>query len=68
MPVCFGVTRVAQQRMHTLNKPIRQPELPLTNETVLEAVPEEVIAQWRQLIGQMLREVLQAEKEARHEP
>ena len=51
-----------------MKKPIRQPELPLTNETVLEALPEEVIAQCRQLIAQMLREVLQAEKEARDEP
>lgn len=53
--------------MHTMNKPIRQPELPLTNETVLKALPEEVIAKCRQLMGQMLRDVLQAEKEARDE-
>ena len=53
--------------MNTMNKPICQPELPLTNETVLKALPEEVIAQCRQLMGQMLRDVLQAEKEARDE-
>jgi hypothetical protein len=53
--------------MHTMNKPPRQPELPLTNETVLAALPEEVIAQCRQLIGQILREVLQAEKEKHDE-
>ena len=50
-----------------MNKPSRQAELPLTNEAVLKALPEEVIAKCRQLIGQMLREVLQAEKEARDE-
>jgi len=53
--------------MNTMNKPIRQPELPLTNETVLKTMPEEVIAQCRQLLGQILREILQAEKEARDE-
>ena len=50
-----------------MNKPPRQPELPLTNETVLAALPEEVIAQCRQLIGQLLRAVLLAEKEAHDE-
>jgi hypothetical protein len=53
--------------MHTMNEPIRQPELPLTNQTVLKALPEEVIAQCCQLLGPMLREVLQAEQEARDE-
>jgi len=53
--------------MHTMNKPIRQPELPLTNETVLKALPGEVIAQCHQLLGQLLQEVLHAEKEARDE-
>jgi hypothetical protein len=53
--------------MHTMNKPPRQPELPLTSETVLAALPEKVIAQCRQLIAQILREVLQAEKEKRDE-
>lgn len=50
-----------------MNQPIRQPELPLSHEAVLEALPEEVTAQCRQLLGQMLREVLQAEKEAQDE-
>jgi len=50
-----------------MNKPPRQPELPLTNETVRAALPEEVITQCCQLIGQILREVLQAEKEKRDE-
>ena len=45
----------------------RQPELPLDNQEVLEALPEKVIAECRQLIAQMLRQVLQAEKEARDE-
>jgi hypothetical protein len=50
-----------------MKKPMRQPELPLTNETVFKALPEEAIAKCRQLMGQMLREILQAEKKARHE-
>jgi len=50
-----------------MNQPSRQPELPLTNETVLEALPEEVIGECRQLIAQMLREVVHAEKEVRDE-
>jgi hypothetical protein len=50
-----------------MNQPSRQPELPLTNQTVFEALPEEVKTECRQLIGQMLREVLQAEKEVRDE-
>jgi hypothetical protein len=53
--------------MHTMNKPPRQPELPLDNQTALEALPEEVIAQCRQLIAQMLRQLLQSEKEERHD-
>jgi hypothetical protein len=71
MAVCIAVIRVSQHMMHTMNKPIRQPirqpELPLSHEAVLEALSEEVIAQCRQLVGQMLREVLQAEKEAQDE-
>lgn len=51
-----------------MNEKSRQPELPLTNETVLEALPESVRTECRQLISQMLREVLQAEKEVRDEP
>lgn len=51
-----------------MNKPRRQPELPLTNQTVFEALPEEVKRECRQLIAQMLREVLQAEKEVPDEP
>ena len=50
-----------------MNKTSRQAELPLTNETVLEALPQEVQRECRQLIGQLLREVLQAEKEVRDE-
>lgn len=45
-----------------MNQPSRQPELPLTNETVGEALPKEVIVECRQLIGQLLAEVLRAEK------
>ena len=64
MPACFGVLRVRQQKMHTKNKPLRQPELPLISETAVEALPEEVIVRCRQLLGQMLQEVLHAEKES----
>jgi len=67
MSLCFGAIRVPQPRMHTMNKTSRQAELPLTNETVLEALPQEVQTECRQLIGQLLREVLQAEKEVRDE-
>ena len=51
-----------------MNQPSPQTELPLTNQKESEALTEEVIAQCRQLIGQMLRELLQAEKEVRDEP
>ena len=51
----------------TMNETSHQAELPLTNETVLEALPEEAKTQCRQLLGQMLREVLQAEKEGHNE-
>ena len=50
-----------------MDKRSRQPQLPLSHETALEALPEKVIAECRQLIGQMLREVLQAEKEEHDE-
>jgi hypothetical protein len=53
--------------MHIMNKPSRQPELPLDNQATLEALPEEVVAQCRQLIGQMLLQVLQSEKEERRD-
>jgi len=46
-----------------MNRPSRQAELPLSSETVYDAMPEEVIAECRQLIGQMLREVIRADKE-----
>ncbi|MDA1272886.1 MAG: hypothetical protein O2960_02370 [Verrucomicrobia bacterium] len=46
-----------------MNLPNHQPELALANETALEALPEEVKKECRQLIAQMLREVLRAEKE-----
>jgi len=50
-----------------MNKPSHQAELLLTQDPVPEALPEEVKTECRQLIGQMLREVLQAEKEVRDE-
>lgn len=47
-----------------MKKPSHQTELPLTSETVNKVMPEEAIAECRQLIAQLLREVLLAEKEA----
>lgn len=45
-------------------KPLKhQTELPLTNDRVLESLPEPVKTECRQLISQLLREVLSAEKE-----
>jgi len=50
-----------------MKKPNHQRELPLTDETVLQALPKEIVAKCRQLIGQMLLEFLQLEKEERDE-
>ena len=50
-----------------MNKTSRQAELPLTNEKALEALPPELKTECRQLLSQLLREVLQAEKEVRDE-
>ena len=67
MALRLEVIGVSQQMMHTKNQTSRQPELPISPEKGLEVLPKEVIAQCRQLLGQMLREVLQAEKEAHDE-
>jgi len=49
-------------------KPLKhQTELPLTNDQVLESLPEPVKEECRQLISQLLREVLCAEKEVADE-
>jgi len=62
------VIQTSQQRKHTMNRPSQQTELPLASETVKSALPQEVLAQCRQLIAQLLRQVLLAEKkEAQHE-
>jgi hypothetical protein len=53
--------------MNTMTPPKHQPELPLTNDRVLESLPEPVKKECRQLISQLLREVLPAEKEAANE-
>ena len=45
----------------------QQTELPLTNDRVLEALPEPVQRECCQLISQVLREVLRAEKEVANE-
>jgi len=50
-----------------MNRPSHQTELPLTSETANKVMPEKVMAECRQLIAQLLREVLLAEKEAQDE-
>ena len=50
-----------------MNRPSHQTELPLTSETVNQVMPEDVIAECRQLLAQLLREVLLAEQEAQDE-
>ena len=40
--------------MHRMNKTNRQSELPLTNETLLEALPQDVKTECRQLLSQTL--------------
>lgn len=50
-----------------MNQPSPQRELPLTNEKVLEALPDKVKTECRQLIGQLLLEILRSEKEGRDE-
>jgi len=50
-----------------MNRPSHQTELPLTSETVNQVMPEDVIAECRQRIAQLLREVLLAEQEAQDE-
>ena len=50
-------------------KPLKhQTELPLTNDKVLESLPEPVQKECRQLISQLLGEILRAEKEVTSEP
>jgi hypothetical protein len=50
-----------------MDRPSHQRELALTSQTVNNAMPEEVIAECRPLIGQLLREVLRAEQEVHDE-
>lgn len=50
-----------------MNQPSHQRELPLSHQNEIHELPPAVIAECRQLIAQMLREVLQAEKKAKNE-
>jgi hypothetical protein len=50
-----------------MDRPNHQSQLPLASETADNPVPEAVIAECRQLIAQLLRAVLLAEKEAHDE-
>jgi hypothetical protein len=59
--------RTAQPKTHAV-KPLRhQTELALTNEPVNQALPEATRAECRQLLGQMLQQVLGSEKEVHDE-
>jgi hypothetical protein len=55
------------ERIITTKSLHHQAELPLTNDRVLESLPEPVKTECRQLISQLLQEVLRAEKEVAHE-
>ena len=68
MAVCWRVIPKLQKRIDTMKPHQQQTELPLTNDRVLEALPEPVQKECRQLINQVLREVLRAEKEVANEP
>jgi hypothetical protein len=50
-----------------MDRPNHQSQLPLASETADNPLPEAVIAECRQLIAQLLRAVLLAEKEAHDE-
>ena len=59
--------QTSQQNQHPKNRTSRQTELPLASHSASNPLPEEVIAQCRLLIAQLLREVLLAQKEASDE-
>ena len=50
-----------------MDRPNHQTQLPLASEAAEHPLPEAVIGECRQLIAQLLREVLLAEKEAHDE-
>jgi hypothetical protein len=64
MRLLSRVIQTTQQRKHTMDRPSHQTQLPLASETADNPLPEAVIGECRQLIAQLLREVLLAEKEA----
>ena len=49
-----------------MDRPTHQTELPLTQPAIQNALPEDVGTQCRQLIAQLLRQVLLAEKPEVH--
>ena len=63
MRFVFRVIRLFQPRRHTMGTTSRQPELLLSGVMLEELIPEERIGECRELVGQMLREVMRAEKE-----
>jgi hypothetical protein len=67
MRLLSRVIQTTQQRKHTMDRTTHQTQLPLASETADHPLPEAVIGECRQLIAQLLREVLLAEKEAHDE-
>ena len=67
MPLLYRVNPISQPKNPTKDSPSHQRELSLTSETIIHALPKEVTAEYRQLIGQLLRPVLLAEMEVRDE-
>lgn len=60
--------QITQPNKNKLNRSSHQTELPLSSQSANPPVPEEVLAQCRQLLAQLLHAVLLAQKEADHEP
>ena len=59
--------QMTQPNKNKLNRPSHQTELPLPSQRANPPVSEEVLAQCRQLLAQLLHLVLLAEKEAENE-
>ena len=66
MRLLFRV-QTTQPKKNQLNRPSHQTELPLPSQRANQPLPEEVLAQCRQLLAQLLHAMLLAEKEAENE-
>jgi hypothetical protein len=67
MRLLLRVQITQQNHKPRLNRSSHQTELPLPSQRANHPLPEEVTAECRQLIAQLLRAVLLAEKEAENE-